>query len=177
MVDNQPEVELRSASMSTPDSTNELQYLRTQLRDNIDGFRAQAKKSKRRTILLRIALASLGALTTLLLGLKSNPLFALYDNEFSALALLFSATIPILSTWDAMFDYQWLWVRFTAAHTGLYGILTELNYAAAKGALSTERLDAFNNQFQRTIQETSSAWLEKQSKLLEGASSAKMSQA
>jgi hypothetical protein len=72
-----------------------------------------------------------GTLTTLLLGLKTNPILNGYDNAISAAALFLSAAVPIFSAWDAFYDHRWLWIRYTTAQQGLYGILDDLEYAVA----------------------------------------------
>jgi hypothetical protein len=155
--------------MPQSETIAEIEVLRTQLTDNIDGFRAAAKKNKKRALQLRISIVCFGSLTTLLIGLKSNLLFSEYDNEFSALALLASALIPVLSALDAFIDPRWLWVRHTAAQTSLVLILDELNYAAAKGSLSGARLDSFHDEVERIIKEAADDWLSKRSKTTEGA--------
>jgi hypothetical protein len=146
-----------------------LEFLRTELKNNIDGFRTIAAKSKKRALQLRISMAAFGSLTTLLLGLKSSPLFVGYDSEFSAIALVVSAFIPILTAWDAVVDHRWLWVSDTAAHTSLSRILEEVDFASAKGSVSEEQLNNFHNQFKRAMQAATDGWLDKRSKVVEGA--------
>jgi hypothetical protein len=145
-----------------------LEFLRTELNNNIDGFRAVAAKSKKRALQMRISMATFGSFTTLLLGLKSSPLFVGYDSEFSAIALVISALIPILTAWDAFVDNRWLWVSYTAAHTSLSRILEEVDFASAKGSVSEEQLGNFHDQFKRAIQAATDSWLDKRSKVVEG---------
>jgi hypothetical protein len=151
------------------DTAAEINFLRTELRSNIDGYRSQAQTNRRRALRFKLAIAAAGGMTTLVLGLKSSPIFASHENEFSALALLLSALVPILTTWDNFHDHHWLWVRFTAAHTALYGVLYDLDYAAAGGDLTKDRLDDIYGKFKSTMEETNSAWLDKRAKLVEGA--------
>jgi hypothetical protein len=140
-----------------------LEFLRTQLKTNIDGFRARQADSRRKAFLIRMAVVVLGALTTILLGLKANTLFSSYDSAMSAAALFLSATIPIFSAWDAFYDHRWLWIRYTSAQQGLYGILDDLEYAGPN--ISGDKLDELYMRFRAVLQEANSAWMDKRTKM------------
>jgi hypothetical protein len=145
------------------DVNTKLDFLRTQLKTNIDGFRARQADSKRKGFLIRMTVVVLGALTTVLLGLKANTLFSSYDSAMSAAALVLSATIPIFSAWDAFYDHRWLWIRYAAAQQGLYGILDDLEYAGPN--ISSDKLDELYARFRAVLQETNSAWRDKVTKM------------
>jgi hypothetical protein len=149
------------------DKVNGLDFIRTQLRNNIDGFRLEARRNRRRALFIRMAAVILGALTTLLLGLKSSPLFVQYEAQLSAIALGLSATVPILTAWDTFFDSRWLWIRFTAAHTALHSILDDLNYAARNGSVPEGTLDKFYDRLRGVVDQASDAWLDKKTKSIE----------
>jgi hypothetical protein len=102
---------------------------------------------------------ALGTMTTLLLGLKTSPIFDWQQqNYIAAVALVLSALIPIFSAWDAFFDYRWLWIRFATAQEALDRILNDMEYASKNGELSSQELDDFHQQFRSTLQETNSEW-------------------
>jgi hypothetical protein len=128
-----------AASHQTP-SPEAITLFRNLLTENIEGFRQSADKNRRRALIAKIITASLAAATTLLLGLKSNPIFTEHENAFSSAALVFSAFVPVLVAWDSFFDHRWLWVRFTAAVTSLFKISDDLNYSEAKKELSQKVL-------------------------------------
>lgn len=144
-----------------PPSSEAIATLRRKLTENIDGFCLSAAKNKRRALIIKMTAASLGAATTLLLGLKSIPIFRDYENEFSALALVFSAVVPVFVAWDTFFDHRWLWVRFTAAHNLLFKTRDDLDYAEANKGLTHEVLDGLYKQFRYAVDQTSDSWIEK----------------
>ena len=148
--------------------SHKIDFLRTQLQTNINGFRNLRAVSKRKAFVLRMSVVLLGALTTLLLGLKSNPLFESYENEISAAALLCSATVPILSAWDAFFDYRWLWVRYTSAQQTLYGVLDDLEFEMGAGPISDARLEELYKRFRAALEETNSAWRDRRNRMEAG---------
>jgi hypothetical protein len=142
-----------------------VEFLRTQLKTNIDGFRLRRAASKSKAFFIRMAVVVFGALTTLLLGLKSNPLLSMHEPLLSGAALFLSAAIPIFSAWDAFYDHRWLWVRYTAAQQALYGILDDLEYGLAQGEISRDQMDDFYKRFRAVLQETNSAWTDKRTKM------------
>lgn len=156
------------ATPHQPPDPEAITFLRQLLAENIEGFRRSATNNKRRALIARIVIASLGAATTLLLGLKSNPIFTVHENGFSSAALLFSALIPVLVAWDTFFDHRWLWVRFTAALTSLFKIRDDLNYSEANKELTQKVLDGLYEQLRETVDRTSSSWLEKREKPTSG---------
>lgn len=138
-----------------------VKLLRSLLNDNITGFRASAARNRHRAVFFKIAAASLSAMTTLLLGLKSSPVFAECEHQLSAFALVFSAIVPILVAWDSFFDHRWQWVRFTSAHNSLFKLQDDLAYAEANKVLTPKALDVLYEQFRNAVDQTSNAWIEK----------------
>ena len=98
-----------------------------------------------------MAISSLGAATTVIIGLQNNKLFAIYPRRvdfLSAAALLTSATVTLFSVWEGFFDYRWLWIRYTATLGQLYSISDELDYLTAdKNVIVAD--DKIDNLFKR----------------------------
>ncbi|MFG1382686.1 DUF4231 domain-containing protein [Xanthobacter versatilis] len=147
-------------------TNKQIEFLRGQLKANIDGFRIRRLTSKKKAFRLRMAVVILGAVTTLLLGIKNTPLLSSQGADWvSAAALAFSAAVPIFSAWDAFFDHRWLWTRYTTAQTSLYAILDDLEFAIAGNEITNEKIDELYAQFRAVLQETNSAWADKRTKL------------
>jgi hypothetical protein len=136
-------------------------YLKEQLKQNIEGFRVRRAGNKRKAFLLRMAVVIFGALTTLLLGLKTNPKVAEFvdGDTLTGFALLCSSTVPIFSAWDAFFDHRWLWVRYAGAQQALYGILDDLEFGGEK--LSDEDFAKLYQRFRQVLDETNDSWNQK----------------
>jgi Protein of unknown function (DUF4231) len=128
---------------------------------NIDSFRHKRDSSRQLAFRFKITTISVGALTTMVLGLKPYVDFTNSDAILSSIALVLSAVIPIFTAWEAFFDYRWLWIRYTGALNSLYAIRDELEYAHAAGALAKEQLDPLFSRLQRTLEDVDSAWVEK----------------
>jgi hypothetical protein len=136
-------------------------FLREKVKYNADSFMKRRRKNRLRAFSLTMMITLCGSLTTVLLGLKNNSLFSKHEPLISAIALGTSALVTFASTWDSFFDYRWLWIRYTQTLGNLYGILDDLDYATAGREVTSEQLDALYLQFQRTLEETNTAWIEK----------------
>src|SRR5262245_41007922 len=142
-----------------------LSFLRAELKGHIYSFKQRVEKNRRQAFLAKFLVAVLGALTTILLGLKSNPLFADQDNWFSAVALVLSAGTTVIATWDAFFDHRWLWIRYTSTLVSLYSISDDLEYAAANtNSMPKAELDGLYGRLQEALKDTNAAWVEKRAK-------------
>jgi hypothetical protein len=140
-------------------------FLKKQLEQNIAGFRARRVKNKRKAFFLRMTVVTLGAITTLLIALKTNLwVTQRIDSDFlAAAALASSAAVPIFSAWDAFFDHRWLWVRYAGAQQALYGVLDDLEFGGDK--LSDKELEELYLRFRQVLQQTNDSWYLKRSSM------------
>jgi hypothetical protein len=166
---HEPSSESASDNIAT---AGEIAFVRTQVQEAIDDLQKASRHNGRRAFCAKIFIVVASSTTTLILGLKSNSLFSENESYFSAAALFLSATIPILTSWDAFFDHHWLWVRFTTAGTGLHAVLDDLNYMTISAApVAKEKLDTIYSRFRATIEETDSAWRQKRAAIVDGTAS------
>jgi hypothetical protein len=106
-----------------------------------------------------------GALTTVLLGLKGNNIFASAQPYMSALALVFECNCDTFRGMGSLLDHRWLWVRYTGTLSELYSISDDLEYAAAGGhAVPQDKLDDLHRRRQQTLMKTSNAWSDKRAR-------------
>jgi hypothetical protein len=113
--------------------------LKDRLDKNIDSFYNKRISNRRWALFFRLTIVSLGALTTILIGLSN---IAFEDDpdprRFLVPALIVSAIIPIVAAWDAFYDSRWLWIRYTETLTALYGIRDQFLFAQAADNVSEE---------------------------------------
>jgi hypothetical protein len=145
--------------------SSQTDFLRTALARDTASFRVRRTSNRRKAFGNQIVATLSGALTTVLLGLKANAIFASAEPYMSALALVLSATATLFATWEAFFDHRWLWVRYTATLSELYSISDDLEYAAAGGhTIPQDKLDDLHRRRQQTLMETSNAWSDKRAR-------------
>ena len=141
--------------------TNETQFLRDKLAQQMALYRARRVRYRNLAFLLKMTTTLFGAATTVLLGLKGYSSFSNHAEALSVAALIASSVVTLAATWETFFDHRWLWVRFTAAFERLNEIADDLDYAGAFGNLSNDQLALFYHRFKSTLQETRAAWFEK----------------
>ncbi|MDO9062408.1 MAG: SLATT domain-containing protein [Bradyrhizobium sp.] len=117
--------------MNQPEPIHEradIAFLRRRLAENISTFKSRRLHNRSMAFRLKMVVVALGVAATILLGLKQYA--AAYTGEsFGAIALVLTAAVPIFATWDAFFDYRWLWVRYTAVLDTLYAVSDDLEFA------------------------------------------------
>jgi len=141
------------------DFAGEVAFLRDRLQKNIQSFYAKRSQNRKLAFGLKLSVVILGSIATIFLGVKSY----LKDSEWlSALALVVTASVPILVTWETFFNYRWLWVRYTSTLNNLYSISDDLEYAMSRQVkLSKKEVDELYERLQAALQETNTDWLTK----------------
>lgn len=76
------------------------------------------------------------------------------------MALVLSASITLLSTWDTFYNHRGLWVRYTGTVTELKAIRSKLEYLLSDGERNVDsaELDALYDRLQVTLTETNMWW-------------------
>jgi len=132
------------------------EFLSKTLQAQIDSFNLKRKDNKTKALRIKLAITVLGGMTTVLLGLQGTA----HQNAMQNLALIFSALVTLLSTWDTFFNHRGLWTRYTATYTELMTIKSDLEYLRqGEGSLTEARLDGLYDRYQRVLRETDEWWL------------------
>jgi len=83
----------------------------------------------------------------------------------SAVALVLTALVPIVASWESFFDDRWMWVRYTAALNSLYGISDELEFALTEPVLpDADAVRKLYDRLQSTLQDADKDWSSKRVK-------------
>jgi hypothetical protein len=137
-----------------------LTFLRERLKMNKEFYRRESERNKRRSILVKLSVTIVGAIITIVLGVKSTSLVAVSSDTTSNIALLLSALVTILSVTDTTFDFRWVWINYSLTLTRIYGLEDELEYlAAGEGRVSAEQLDSIFNRLQATLAGINDSWM------------------
>ena len=132
------------------------EFLSKALRSQIHSFDTKRKNNKRKALFFKLTVTLFGGATTVLLGLQGVG----HESAFRNLALVFSAVLTLLSTWDTFFNHRSLWTRYTATYTELRTIEADLDYLrlAGEGALSESQVDALYMRYQNVLRNTNEWW-------------------
>jgi hypothetical protein len=134
--------------------TDTLNYLEKELAKQIAGFDDSRKFYRRNFYYYTLIAASLSALTTILIGTGQ-----IYGSKLlSVLSLITSAGITVVTAWDGFLRSRELWVQKTDTWMALQNLEANIRYAKAKGALSENQIDDFNQRFDNILMGEHEFW-------------------
>ena len=139
----------------------QLTFLRDRLKRNEEFFRRQRDINSWWAVRLRIGIAALGALTTVVLGFKfAVPKGQLDWHDYAAnFALVLSGLVTALSVWETTADYRWRWTSYGLTLTRLYGLNDALEYVVrSETGITPEQLDAIFARLQIILADTNEDW-------------------
>lgn len=131
-------------------------FLSQALRKQIDLFNLKRRENRRKALFFKLTVTALGGVTTVLLGLQGIG----HENLLRNGALVLSAMVTLLSTWDTFFNHRGLWTRYTATFTDLKAIETQLEYLllGGEGSLTDSQVDELYSRFQNVLSATNEWW-------------------
>lgn len=144
-----------------PEPTGQALYLTALIDSQIASFYKKRQNNRRVAIFVKLSAAGLGAMTTVLLGLQG--ISGTYQNWVTNIALVASALVTIIATYEGFFDHRALWVRYTQTLTSLYSLKSELGFllAASDVPPSADSLTEIHARFQLILSATNEWWLSK----------------
>lgn len=133
-------------------------YLSQEIERHIDLFDGKRQKNKFLALGIKLLGATLAGTVTVLLGISVPQKSMTYNN----LALILSALITVLATWDGFFNHKALWIRFTLATNALRALKQDLEYINAKngGRIDVLETDRISSQLRAILKQTHESWEE-----------------
>lgn len=145
-----------------PDNTSaparKAKFLSDAIAHQVDSFSKKRKSNRAKAFWSNILSTSFSAFTTILLGLQGieNSNLIIIKNT----ALIFSACVTVLATWEAFFSHRELWVRYTTTLTNLKAIQSDLAYLLTGNPNPPEeKIDELYLSFCSVLKETNTNWL------------------
>ena len=131
---------------------------RNDIAANIKRLEGEADHNRLWAFRLRITVAVLSAVTTVLVGISGKSIIVEpYVQILSIVTLVVSATISVIAAWDAFYSFRDIWILFSEGIQGLYALQRELKYVKVDGN-SEPRLDDIFKRFQKIVDDTSRSW-------------------
>ena len=124
--------------------------------DKSSDYNAKRRENKRKALLFKLTITGFSGATTVLLGLQGIGQEYLLRNT----ALLLSAWVTLLSTWDSFFNHRGLWASYTTTCAALRAVESDLEYLLLRddGMYTEEQTDKLYERYQAIIQETNQWW-------------------
>lgn len=141
-------------------SPERIAFVRSEIMEQVEDFGSYGRWNRLWGLGHRVAGALLGGATTILIGFKS--IIGGDHPSLSAAALVTSALVTVLATWEAFFDSRWLWVLYIKYRDDLRLLLKRFDYATAGGCkLSAAELDRYYNDYLQILKDAYGEWREK----------------
>jgi hypothetical protein len=141
-------------------SPERIAFVRSEIVEQVNDFGSRGGWNRFWGLGHSIAGALLGGATTVLIGFKS--IIGGDHPSLSTAALITSALVTVLATWEAFFDSRWLWVLYVKYRDDLEILLKRFDYAiAGDRKLSTKELDGYYNEYLQILRAAYNEWREK----------------
>ena len=139
------------------------------LSDQLDRHIARHEKERRRlrfiTSAMRLGAILLGALITILLGVKGYLPKGIYPDIASIAALIASALLTALTAWESFADNSGRWVRRKVLLGTLWDIRDDLKFSEAQPPkLSEELLSELYSRLKSCLREENQEWATRRAK-------------
>lgn len=117
-------------------------------------LKKKVKSQKKKTCVIHALSIILGALVTLTLGLKLSG-FEIYQKN---IALVLSAFLTVVTSWNAVFDYKKLWIRQKSTLLDLYQLKNEITYGISKGDIKESDMDKLFEIYKNVWERDGNEW-------------------
>jgi|APFre7841882724_1041349.scaffolds.fasta_scaffold00965_11 hypothetical protein len=136
----------------------DLDLLKKKIEQTISNFQKWKSEDKRKTTFVKTYGGLVSGLTTILIGLSSY----LPDNVkgFSIAALITSASLTVVQTWDNLFNHKRLWLIEAEALAGFYELRGDLLHLEASGTIDQNAINICYERYKQIYRTWNSAWSE-----------------
>jgi hypothetical protein len=135
----------------------QVEYIAKLLPKYISIFDKKRQKNKFLSLSIKLTSTAFAAAITILLGLNVGiESKAIYAN----IALILSALIAVLNTWDAFFNHKALWVKFTVATQSIRCIQEDLEFLLSRtqGEPTEKQIELIHSRFRKVIMTMDKDW-------------------
>lgn len=133
------------------------EWLINNIARHIRNFKREKEKNKKKAFYSNILVASIGLITTVLLGMS-----LMFVNPYLKISsIILAITITIISIVSVFFDFTNLWIRYTMTLNKLYEIRDDFNYYLSgkpEENILIEDIEKFKKRLNRILNETNNSW-------------------
>ena len=138
-----------------------IEYLKERVKKDLDYVKKKRSDKRVKAITAKMLVTFFSILTTILLGLQGfggTTAPVIIKNA----ALVLSALVTLVSTWDAFFNHRAIWIRLQITVSQLYQLQYRLEYLVAEGTQDIKPTDIDNlyDRYQSIWEEANLSWLE-----------------
>lgn len=143
-------------------------FLKEKIDFLIGDYKKRRNSVRRHAHVSKVAVVILGALTTVVVGLREFAVLANWGEILGIIALLLSASATTVAAWEGFANYSWRWVHSRHVLVKLLQLKDQIEFHAADqdGLSPTETQDYFNRMI-TVIDEANAQWSDKRGAALD----------
>jgi hypothetical protein len=107
------------------EANKKMDYLIKQIDESLKDYERRKRRNRRPALMFKILIAGLSSVVTILLGVRVGDGWVKYLDQT---ALIISALMSVVTTWNAFYDYTALWVQFTKTVAQLGLLKKDIEY-------------------------------------------------
>jgi hypothetical protein len=136
-----------------------LKSLKDDIEESIKRTQKRRNRDKAKATFLKMSGVLLAGVVTVLVGLQGDQF-----NQYLLrnIALVLSASITVISAFDAFFDHRALWTMKTVTFVRLHDLMREMNFAIAQSSpndIAEDTLLGFKKRFKEILQDDLRDWV------------------
>ena len=134
-----------------------IDILEQDIEARINSFKIYRDANKRKTHIYVMSTAMLSSATTVLLGLSQY--FKDYTEVISAIALLISGSLTVLSAWDGLYNHKKLWTSYTSALVQLYDLKADIVHLKSSNQIDQSLINQTYARYKLILGEINDSWI------------------
>jgi hypothetical protein len=157
---DETEPDQRADPTTQPADPKEIEFVEGRLSFFIGDYKRKRNNNRDLSNSVKITTIAVGAIVTILIGLKPSFDATPTAPWLSALTLVLSAGLTSLGAWEAFADHRWKWIRYRATLSALYTIQDDFHFRRkSKQNLTVKEVEEFYMQMRGAVHETNQEWM------------------
>ncbi len=138
--------------------TADKELLKAQIKQALIKLKTRKEDDKTKTMFVVTYAAVISALTTILIGLSSY--LSSYSIYFNIAALITSASVTVIHSWDKLFSHKKLWLLEVQIYRELKDLEEDIEHLEKTGNLHQENINECYVRYKQSIRKWNSEWQE-----------------
>jgi Protein of unknown function (DUF4231) len=158
--------ETKEVSQTDLSPEDPLEFLIALIQRLTSEYKAKRDWNRRYAFFTRMLTVVIGATTTVIIGVGSSSLFtsSAVSQYTSLVALFLTASVTVISAWEAFSGHDWKWVRYRTTLADLYELTDDIKMRKLRETpLEADKVDEFYQRLEAILHDTNAEWTRRRS--------------
>jgi len=133
-----------------------IDILKKDINLSLENLRKRRRGNKKKAEYVVVASAVISAVTTISIGLSS--LVETWSSIFQGIALILSASLTIIATWDGFYNHKRLWLLQADIVNRLQDIKSDIRHLEANGKPNQQSINDLYSRYKSSFREFNEQW-------------------